>query len=703
MLRPQGRRRVETVAGLATTSWLFLLATLLLASPAGAEEPDPAPAAPVVVPVGDVSVTATRAERDVLETAGNVTVIDREAIEASGARNVAELLRREAGLYVANTTTSRAGYMVEPRGFNNGSGGGSSLLVLVDGRRVNEVETGVPGWELIQLDQIERIEIVRGPASALYGDNAVGGVVEIVTRTGEGRPQGILSGRLGEHRTKEGSLFAGGSAGPLSLALFADHFQSDGYREQSDFRIDAFRGRADLALGDRASLSLRGGYSSDDRRPPGALSDAEIEDDRRQVAPSSIGNDALVRTRFVDGVLRVAPTEALELSLQGYRTRRNDDSIVPDFVGDFASQFETEAIGVNTKAQLDAEILGLPSRTLLGVDLLREDRDGGDTFESSIFFPSDTRRRTSRKTLGVYLQEELELTAWLVLSTGLRHDRAEYRIVDIDNLAVSKVVTEPTHAVWSPRVSVLARVSDASSIYVSYARGFRFPNLSETSGVFGGNPAIGPQRSRSAEIGWKHRSRRVRANLSLYRMDVKDEIVANSEVEFFGGPSVRSVNVDRVRHQGIETSWSVDATSWLEFHGGYTWDDTKILRDDLTELDGKRVPITPRHRGNLGLLSRLPFGLEAGLDVLIVGRRWGVNDFFHDFDMLDPFRRWDLHVGWRPRLGEHVEFGLTFDVQNLLNRRYEEWGGRRTFVAEEAFFPSPERHYIGGLSITVRQ
>jgi iron complex outermembrane receptor protein len=703
MPRPIGRRRVDTAEGLAKTSWLLLLPTLLVVAPVRADDADPdAPtrAAPVV-PVGDVSVTATRAERDVLDTAGNVTVIDREAIERSSASSVAELLRREAGLYVANTTTSRAGYVVEPRGFNNGSGGGSSLLVLVDGRRVNEAESSVPAWELIQLDQIERIEIVRGPASALYGDNATGGVIEIVTRTGEGPAEGTLTGRLGEHRTKEGSLFAGGSAGPVSLALFADHFQSDGYREQSDFRIDFFQGRADVALGERASLSIRGGYSSDDRRPPGPLSNAEIEDDRRQVDPDSLDSKSLVRNRFVDGVVRATPLDGLELSLQGYYTRRSDHSIAPSSIGDFFRDFETEAIGVNTKAQIDAQILGLDTRTLLGVDLLREDRDGNDVFASISF--SDTERRTRRKVLGAWLQEELQLTSWLLLSAGIRHDRAEYRIVDIDNVFDTKSVFEPTHAIWSPRVSAVARVNEAFSVYVSFSRGFRFPNLEETSGVVFGNPEIEPQRSRAWEIGWKHRSRRIRANVTLYRMDVKDEIIQNSEIGFFGGPGVRGANVDRVRHKGVETSWSVDVVSWLELHGGYTWDDTRILRDDVTDLDGKRVPITPRHRANLGLLSRLPWGLEAGLDVLFVGRRWGVNDFGHDFDMLDPFRRWDLHVGWRPRLGEHVELGLTFDVQNLMNRRYEEWGGRRTFVAEEAFFPSPERLYVGGLSITVRQ
>jgi len=696
------RRRVETASGPQPRPWILglLIPLLLPVGPAFADDDDPPPARSV----GEVTAVATRSDRGVLETAGNVTVIDREAIEESGARNLPELLRREAGIYVTNTTTHRAGYIVESRGFNNGSGGGSSLLVMMDGRRLNEAESSIPAWELLALDQIERIEILRGPASALYGDNAMGGVIEIVTRGGEGPTRATATGRLGKHRTKEGSLVAGTSAGPLSLSAFVDHFQSDGYRDQSEFRIREFQGRADLALGDRASVSIRGGYSSDDRHPPGALSEAEVNDDRRQVAPTSVGSEAGVRNRFVDGVLRATPWEGVILSLQGYYTRRSDDSLAPDFTGAFSRDFETEAIGVNSKGQVDFELLGRPARTVAGLDLLREDRDGTDLYVVPALVLSDFRRRGRKDTLGVYVQQEVELTDRLLLSGGVRHDRASYDLRDIENVFVTKSETEPTHALWSPRASLLYRVTDAASLYASYSRGFRFPNLSDTAGVFGPSGRIEPQRSHAYEIGAKHRSRRVRASFALYRMDVTDEILVDSELGgFLGFPGVLTVNVDRVRHQGVESSWSVDPLEWIELHGAYTWDDTRIRRDSLSGLDGKRVPITPEHRGNLGFLLRLPFELETGMDLQLVGRRYGVNDFAHRFEKLSSFHRWDLHAAWRPRYGEHLELTLAIDFQNLTAREYSEWGGRRTFANELGFFPSPEREYVGTFAVTWRQ
>ena len=150
--------------------------------------------------VGGVTITATRAERDVLDVPGNVTVIEREEIERSGARSVPDLLRRQSGLLVTSTTSNPAGVQVEARGFNNGGALGSSLLVQVDGRRVNQADTGNTDWATIPLDSIESIEIVRGPASALYGDNAVGGVINIRTRPAEGPLRATLRGRIGRYQ-----------------------------------------------------------------------------------------------------------------------------------------------------------------------------------------------------------------------------------------------------------------------------------------------------------------------------------------------------------------------------------------------------------------------------------------------------------------------------------------------------------------------
>src|SRR4029450_7528994 len=153
---------------------LFLVLLLSVPTRAVADDPappaSPAPPAPPVIEAPEVTISATRSERDVLDVPGNTTVIDRPAIERSGALDVPDLLRREAGIFVTNTTSNPGGYNVEARGFQNGGGNGCHTLGLIDGRPMNEFDTGCPDWSLITLADVERIEIVRGPVSALYGN-----------------------------------------------------------------------------------------------------------------------------------------------------------------------------------------------------------------------------------------------------------------------------------------------------------------------------------------------------------------------------------------------------------------------------------------------------------------------------------------------------------------------------------------------------
>ncbi|MCZ7620379.1 MAG: TonB-dependent receptor plug domain-containing protein [Myxococcota bacterium] len=185
--------RAMAASAIATGALFFVSSPLVRAevvdpttgSDAAATDDSPAPP-PVVRRIGEVAITAARSERELLDVPGNVTVIDRDTIERSGARDVPELLRREAGLFVTDGIGSPEGVRVDGRGFHNGGGNGSSLLILQDGRRLNEPDGTVMDWALVSLDRVERIEIVRGAASALYGDSANSGVVQILTKRGDG-------------------------------------------------------------------------------------------------------------------------------------------------------------------------------------------------------------------------------------------------------------------------------------------------------------------------------------------------------------------------------------------------------------------------------------------------------------------------------------------------------------------------------------
>lgn len=656
--------------------------------------------------IEQVTVTATRAERDVLDIPGNVTVIGREEIEESGASDIPELLRRESGIYVTNDTSNPAGYMVAPRGFQNGSGtGGANLLVLVDGRRVNEPASSVPDWALLPLENVERIEIVRGPASAVYGDNAAGGVVQIVTQQPEGPLSGEITGRTGTYDLDGGSVSVRGSHGPVGASVFAKGWSTDGFREGADFRSRMFDGKVRFSLDEATDLTLAGGYSSDDRKTAGSLSEADLELLGRDALDPRNGGEPNVaeeRRRYGQARLEFRPSEDFGVEALAYHRYETTESEF--FFGGtpFPTERDADSSGLNLKTELDTRVTGRRLRTVFGVDLLREDLESGSP---RIGGPAN-QTRSRRYALGAFLQEELALTPDLLLSGGLRFDRAGYDLKSkgapsMADPAPPESSTKEYFNAWSPKAALTYRVTDPISVYASYSRGMRFPNIDEFSGVLTGNPEIDPQKSQAYEVGVKMRSERFEGNLAVYHMDVDDEILFNPTAGSFG----RNVNIDEVRHRGVEASFRLQLVEWLELYGSYTFDDTEVTSDALTDLEGEDIPVTPDHRGTAGVLFRLPYSIELAANGNFVGSRGLRSDLTGDVEDLGKYSTYDAHIRYHPEVREDLELELGLAVRNLFDREYSEVAGVASSFAPGAsptrrFFPAPGRHYE--LSATVR-
>ena len=683
-------------------------------------EPEPTPPA---LNVGEVSVTATRAERDVLEVPGNVTVINREQIEQSGLREVPELLRRMAGVHVTNLTGSPDGYSMEVRGFNDGGGGGSSTLVLVDGRRINEPDSSNVDWSRIRLDNIERIEIVRGPASAAWGDNAIGGVVQIFTRRGKGDATATLKGNFGSYDNYGGSLYAGGTQGPVTASLFADGLDSDNYRDRSDYWSAKFEGNVRVELGENLSVAVSGGYLEDERERPGALSRTQIDMlGRRAANPDTIG-DELNRERFhVDGRIEWTPRKNMLFTLRPYYQERDDDgqitSVVtwppPEHPVAFLADTNIETFGVNPQGQIDHKWSWGKNRLIFGSDILRDDIRRDDTsFNTDTGLPefAPSNKKTERRIYAGYVQDELQIGKQVTLSAGLRYDSTEVSGEDLIDGGRFETANSDDDF-WSPKAGIVWRFRSDASAYFSYARGFRLPNVDEAFGFFGFNEGLEPEQSDSYEIGAKLRREQIHFDLTLYRLDVEDEILFNHEIDggFGAFANPRSVNIDKVRHQGVEVSTRIFPWKWLEIYGSYTYEDNEIQRDHFSielgevrpSLDGKRLPITPEHRGNFGVNLMLPYWMELGFNGNITGSRYKANDLLNEFSKLSSFAVFDLRAAFRPKIGKHVRLDVVFRVNNLLDNEYEEFGGERTFVRNQfGFYPSPTRNYMGTIAVTV--
>ena len=213
-----------------------------------------------------VQVTGSRSPQRVSQTLGDVSVLTRTDIEAAGGRTLAELLAREAGVQVWSNGGLGKAASVSMRGMES-----RHTLLLVDGVPMGSATLGTPSWDNLPLDAIERIEIVRGPMSGLYGSAAVGGVVQVFTRQGPQRPGLEAAVAAGGYGSREASLTVGGRTGPWDLTVSAGHERSRGvsavrpndrfgnhHPDADGYALDSAQARVGLALapGHRIGLVL---------------------------------------------------------------------------------------------------------------------------------------------------------------------------------------------------------------------------------------------------------------------------------------------------------------------------------------------------------------------------------------------------------------------------------------------------------------
>ena len=165
---------------------------------------------------------------------------------------------------------------METRGFNNGGGNGGRTLVLIDGWKANRADTNNPDWALIPLDNIERIEIIRGPASAIYGDSAMAGVINIITKSGRGGPAIDIGMDLGSWQKFGQKLTFQGASEKFKYFIYGNHSDEDGYRDNSEFKAVNLIGKFSYQLTPVVELNTKLGYHDDERELPGSLTPADI-------------------------------------------------------------------------------------------------------------------------------------------------------------------------------------------------------------------------------------------------------------------------------------------------------------------------------------------------------------------------------------------------------------------------------------------
>ncbi|MCF8089305.1 MAG: TonB-dependent receptor [Desulfotignum sp.] len=629
----------------------------------------------------EVVVTATRFLTEKELVPGRITVITANDIENTPFERVDELLQQVSGL---QSTRTDGIFSLSPQVTMRGLGGNvpGRTLVLIDGTPSSTGDTGNMRWNRLNLADIERIEVFKGPGSSIYGSNAMGGVINIITKRPDKNFSGDVSAAYGTFNTKKGAIRLGGRQAEdtgFYGQIAATGLKSDGYTSLTETSKD-YDNRIDRFV-EEFNVSGKLGYDFDDVNSL-ELGYAYYDDRRGEGYKYNIpeGSHRDFDTNRVN-LLYKGGVNDWQWQLSGFY-QREEYYWHRDFT-DAASIYKVlsdrddygSALSVSTD-------IGDHSTLILGADLRISEVDAIDDYD----FSSDYAMNKGRlEQYAFYVQDELRfLDDRLIVVGGIRFDTAKFKDglydsnVEPFNL-LSGSLNNSSWDAFSPKISSRYHFSDNISVYGSYSRGFRAPILDALCryGIFHGrfydaNPDLENETLDSFELGSDlNLSDMLDLSFSGYYSRGKDFIYSldTGMTRFLWGQD-RAVylmdNVSEVEIKGFEADLTFRPNTHVNFFASYTFNESLIDKfDERPELEGKRLEYVPEQ------------SFSAGVDVFtsIVNARVVVNHIGNQYsnDMnteeIDEYETVDVKL-WR-----NLDFLLpglsaSLAVQNLFDKTY---------------------------------
>jgi iron complex outermembrane receptor protein len=546
---------------------------------------------------------------------------------------------------------------------------------------VNQPDLSGVDWSEIPLERVSRIEIIKGGrGSVLYGDNAAGGVINIITKRGEEGLRAGVSIAAGSYDTYKADAYAEGTLKDLSAYLSGDYLTSDGYRENSKTEAKDLGLNMAYYVKDFMKISVNGGYHKDDTRLPGALKKSDFVDGHSRT--DSLHPDDFSDTE--DYYLQVVP----EVYFYNDSIFKIDSSFRErDFLsfssGDewnFLGESEIKTIAVSPQVIFRKDFGKIKNILTAGFDYQKADEDilNDSEYPLGTHNPKD-KFELKKENYGYYAHDEISLTDRLHISGGYRYDKAKFSFDPGDSTSMSEdVYTAGLNYTFYKR----------SYVYLSYSRSFRYPVFDELFSFITNeiNSSLVPQTSDDYEAGIRlYFSDDFFVNLSAFRLDTDREIVFNPN-------TYENENLDGMtRRNGLEISFDAKAAEWLTLKGGYSYLDAEITEG---AFKGKQVPNVPKHKATMTAVSSIGKNMTLVLTGIYVGERPFVSDFDNHYSDQKSYFILNTKFTYKWKsLKAYVE------INNVTNKEYSEYGVIGGYPPEQAFYPSPKRNAMAGVSI----
>lgn len=530
----------------------FRLLPLVLLMPAGVVL-----AAETVLPV--TVVTASRISQPLNQVIGDISVIERAELERYSGESVLNALQMQAGIQTISNGGAGKPSSVFIRGANS-----AHTLVLIDGVRYGSITLGTPALEHLPVDQIERIEILRGSAASLYGSDAIGGVIQIFTRQGNSKPSVTVSAGAGTENSQQASVSASGQFGATRAAITVAHSKTDGINAIQNPKNANFFADDDGYQNNSISLNLSQNLSAQHQvgaRLLWAEGESQFDSATYDANFSPVAQNYDYRNDTQNGAFSVWSKhqllDNLTTQLQIGRSIDKSDSYTPRSPTNYADKISTFNINQD-QASLHNTLKLADGSVTFGAELLNQE------LSSTTTYPVEKRRINS------FLAGYVGQYQGINLQANLRNDdNSQYGNETTYGLGLSVALTE--------QISVGAQHSTA----------FLAPSFNDLYFPFYGDDSLAPEESSSRELFVALNLDHLSSRLTIYQNDVKNLIQYNPATY---GPS----NIGQARLQGItlNNDWKFD-----NLQAGLSYDYLDAEDRSSSTTQGKQLRYRAKHSG----------------------------------------------------------------------------------------------------------
>ena len=615
-------------------------------------------------------ITASRSERPVETIAGNVTIITSEDIKNSTARTLTDVLKNQVGIDVRQNFGTAQTARIDIRGF--GESAAANTLILIDGRKNTRSDLASPDLSTIPIARIERIEIYRGGRSVLYGDNATGGVINVITKRGSSEKNILtLKSEIGSDHTYNFGAVLDGSTENLRYSLDASHSESDGYHQNNHTRTKSAGFSVTSTEFENWDISLAGGSSESDL---GIFGGRAPDGDRRSA------NDLQTHLEGKEQYISLNPkywiTKDVSLELQTSYREGESEIVYPAF--NYEGDVRINDFQIGPKATFHHQFDEVNNTFIAGYDFTTSRSNQFNTFAD----PTVRHRRTN----AVYIFNSAALQNDTVfIDTGYRREHVAYSSDSSSNDYSSRDLDAFT-------LGFTVNYSENSKVFISADRSFRSQRVDEGGGATF-DQELDPQITQTLQAGIVHQfNDKLTLNATIFQIYTDDEIFFDPTLP--SGFNGQNTTYEKTKRRGIELETKYRARQDLELFANYTHLNAELGEDDASNSvnDGNDIPNVPQDTMNAGL----SWDINPAWNFNFVGK-W--TDSYHNYgDYSNTGEKNDGYIVFDAKASYNWKWLTIYGgCNNLFDHTYDENVTVSAFG--DTVYTAPGRTFFGGVEV----